>query len=188
MRGPPADAGDGNELLDRGTRVGARFELQSPRGHLPCQLDDASGTRAHDAQCRYVVDVRPCDALGARREMRESRVRCIGRVAERRGEAPGERGSTFDGDLLAEYRAQRELEAVEGAGDAKARVSLHRRAEQLIVREARRYHIRPGGEVEEVAQPPEKCGQSRGEWTRQLHEERTLLRYVVDSDPPRSPT
>ena len=85
-------------------------------------------------------------------------MRSLDRVAERGGEAAGECRCPFHRDLLAEYRADRQLEAVEGTRYSKTRVQLDRRAEELVAREPLRYHIGTGTQIEEVAQSPEERG------------------------------
>lgn len=78
--------------------------------------------------------------------MRELAGRLLERVAGELDEAAGERAGGGERDLLAEYRADRELAAIDGARHPKAGPGGDERAEDRVAREVRVGRGRVGAE------------------------------------------
>ena len=105
---------------------------------------------------------------GHRAESEQLRERRLDRVAEGRGEPPGQGRRRRDRDPLAEDRPHRQLESVDGPGDAETRQPRNRGGPapgrcQLIGD-----HVGPGVQVEEASEPGQERGQDRRERGRDL--------------------
>src|SRR6478735_8357580 len=104
--------------------------------------------------------------------MRQLCVRRVDGLAERGGEAAGDRGRRLHGDLLAENCASRQLESVEGAGNAEAWPGGNGAGEHGVAREMSGNEIGKRVQVEEMAQTLEERSLCQGKRGRALHEQR----------------
>ena len=73
--------------------------------------------------------------------------------------------------LLTQHRANGQLKAIEGAGDAKTRVAQDCPAQMSVSAQVVGDHVGTRIEIEEVAELCEKLGQSTGQTHRQLDPE-----------------
>jgi len=113
--------------------------------------DQTSGPGGDDAKAGDAVDARGRDARRSRRQTIQLWKRRRDRITERLDEPAGNRRRGAHRDLLAEDRAQAHLEAIEGAGDANAGISLHGCREPRIPGEMPGDQVRAGVEIEQPA-------------------------------------
>ena len=154
VRRPGADPRDGGETRDGVVEPGRHVERQYALRNGRRQRADRCGPGARQTDRRHVgVDERG----GRREEVREAVVVGDGR-AEGADEAAGQRGRPAHGHLLAEDRADRQLESVPGARDTQSGTARHERRQHAAPGEMPRDVRGVGVEVEE---PPRTCHDRR---------------------------
>ena len=97
----------------------------------------------------HALERRACQPIGTGKEPRQA-VAEIDRLAKRGRDAARKRRRRFDGDLLAENRANGDLESVPGARCPNPRMPCEYRRQQRIAAEMLGNHRRIGVEVEDA--------------------------------------
>ena len=109
-------------------------------------------------------------------------VRRRDRPAARARQRAGELAPRLDGDLLAEHRAHRELEAVPAAGHAQAGPLGDQRRQQRIARQVRADRGDVGAEIEHAADARDDRRQRAHVGKADGHRQALLLGHVRDLD------
>lgn len=149
MRGPRSDPRQIAQARDEILQAGRRLERQLARRDRGCQRADRARLRARRPD---LPQVRVGERLGTREAMREPEVlESLDRLAERLHHARGERRRGLHGNLLAEDRADGDLERVPRPGNARAGARAHERRERRVVPEVCADGQRIGAEVEDPA-------------------------------------
>ena len=97
-------------------------------------------------------------------------------------QAPGQTDRGGNRDLLSQHRADRQLEAVPGAGHAQTRSRLYQRGQSRILGEMGGDGKRIGGQVEDAAQPRDDPRQCRQPGKADARPQRILLRQSNGND------
>ena len=119
----------------------------------PRESKNTRRARPYDSEFRDVSYAGFGNARGERRESCKLWKRRPDFLTKRFGETACDRRGGFHCDLLSENRANSHFETVKRAGHTQTGILRHAFLQKLIFHQMRRDQIRPGREVEQVAQP-----------------------------------
>ena len=185
VRRPRADAGQLGQPPDGIVWIVMRaaVEAEPARTLRVRQRDDAPAARRDDAVPGDVIDAGRSDPGRDGCEAIQFRKRRDDGLTERLDEPAGDGGGRFHRHLLAEDRAQPELEAVEGAGHAQAGVRLDGRREARVPAQMFRDQVGPRVEIEQRPDAAEQRRQHGRQAVRELDHQRVLLLRLRHLDP-----
>ena len=149
--------------LEQGFEVSRGVDSDSAIGDLPRELPNRACARGDDPGPFQ----RRVGKLRGRRKQPLETGRPVDRLAPLRGDASGNGSRGANGDLLTEYRTDRELERIPGARQTDAGVSGTRALQQSITRQCPRHQRRIGVDIEHLG---DAFGNLRNQrWIRDRH-------------------
>ncbi len=110
-------------------------------------------------------------------------MRSLDRLTERLHESPGQRRRCLHCDLLAEDGPQSQLESIEGAGHAKARVPCNGRGEYRVDPQMRSDYVGACAQIVSVPKSSKQCREHRRQGMGELYLQSALLRGMPDPNP-----
>jgi len=145
--GPGADSAEREQRGARGIQVDARREVEPAVADRPCEPDERRRARRGHPEA---LERARGDHLGVWERDAERADHLGERLAEHQCEAPCDRPRRHHRDLLAEDRAHRDLEAVDGARDTQPGNRVDERPQTRIPCKRRVDRARVGSDVEDA--------------------------------------